>query len=89
MTRRDFIEDSAVGGVAFVACGLQSGVGGAQAQTRRGLQFAPAHTSFAAERERQLDALGDLIDHLDTERLTALIEHGVPAGLPDLRLERC
>ena len=35
MTRRDFIEDTAVRGVAFVACGLQGGVGGAQAQTRR------------------------------------------------------
>jgi aminocarboxymuconate-semialdehyde decarboxylase len=35
MTRRDFVEDTAVGGIAFVACGLQGGVGGAQAQTRR------------------------------------------------------
>src|SRR5258705_11744716 len=35
MTRRGFIEDTAVGGIAFVACGLQGGVGGAQAQTRR------------------------------------------------------
>ena len=35
MTRRDFIEDTAVRGVVFVACGLQGGVGGAQAQTRR------------------------------------------------------
>jgi len=35
MTRRGFIEDTAVGGIAFVACGLQGGVGGAQTQTRR------------------------------------------------------
>jgi adenosylcobyric acid synthase len=56
---------------------------------RRGLRFEPAQTSFAAERERQLDALGDLIDHLDTDRVRALIEQGVPAGLPDLVLERC
>ena len=35
MTRRGFMEDTAVGGIAFVACGLQGGVGGAQAQTRR------------------------------------------------------
>ena len=35
MTRRGFLEDTAVGGIAFVACGLQGGVGGAQAQTRR------------------------------------------------------
>jgi len=35
MTRRDFIEDTAVSGIGFVACGLEGGVGGAQAQTRR------------------------------------------------------
>jgi aminocarboxymuconate-semialdehyde decarboxylase len=35
MTRRDFMEDTAVGGIAFVGCGLQGGAGGAQAQTRR------------------------------------------------------
>ena len=35
MTRRDFIEDTTVAGVTFVACGLQGGVGGAQAQPRR------------------------------------------------------
>jgi adenosylcobyric acid synthase len=48
-----------------------------------------ATVSFAAEREKQLDALGDLIaDHIDTDRLTALIEGGVPTDLPDLLLER-
>ena len=35
MTRRDFREDTPVSGIAFVACGLEGGVGGAQAQTRR------------------------------------------------------
>jgi len=35
MARRDFIEETAVSGIAFVACGLEGGVGGAQAQTRR------------------------------------------------------
>jgi aminocarboxymuconate-semialdehyde decarboxylase len=37
MTRREFIGDTAcaVGDIAFVACGLQAGVGGAQAQPRR------------------------------------------------------
>ena len=35
MMRRDFMEDTAVGGIVFVACGLQGGVGGAQTQTRR------------------------------------------------------
>jgi adenosylcobyric acid synthase len=39
--------------------------------------------SFQAERERQLDALGDLIaGHLDTGALLLLIECGAPAGLP-------
>ena len=39
--------------------------------------------SFGAERERQLDALGDLIgDHLDTAALLRLIEDGVPADVP-------
>jgi aminocarboxymuconate-semialdehyde decarboxylase len=37
MTRREFIDDTAgaVAGIAFVACGLQAGVGGALAQPRR------------------------------------------------------
>ena len=56
---------------------------------RRGLPFVPAPAvSFTAERERQLDALGDLVEqHLDTDRLRALIERGAPPGLPDLLLE--
>ena len=56
---------------------------------RRGLPFSPApDVRFAAERERQLDALADLVEHhIDTDRLAALIEDGVPAGLPDLLLE--
>ncbi len=55
----------------------------------RGLDFVPApDVSFAAERERQLDRLGDLVaEHLDTERLRELIELGVPTDLPDLLLE--
>jgi adenosylcobyric acid synthase len=60
---------------------------------RRGIDFAPApDVDFAAERERQLDRLGDLVErHLDTSALTDLIEHGVPDRLPELRLEgiRC
>ncbi len=57
---------------------------------RRALDFQPASgVDFAAERERQLDALGDLVeDHLDTQHLLTLIERGVPADLPDLLLER-
>jgi adenosylcobyric acid synthase len=54
----------------------------------RGRRFAPGTTPFAAAREARLDALGDLVaDHLDTARLAALIQAGVPAGLPTLRTE--
>src|SRR5881397_1146744 len=35
MTRRDFIEDTSVGGLAFVACSISGGSGGVEAQTRR------------------------------------------------------
>jgi adenosylcobyric acid synthase len=57
---------------------------------RRGLDFVPApDVCFAAERERQLDVLGDLVEqHLDTDRLAALIERGAASDLPDLLLER-
>ena len=48
-----------------------------------GRGFIPAGVSFQAERERQLDALGDLIgQHLDTAALLRLIEGGAPPGLP-------
>jgi len=51
---------------------------------RRG--FVPAEgTVFAARRERALDLLGDLVEeHLDTDALWRLIEHGAPADLPVL-----
>jgi adenosylcobyric acid synthase len=56
----------------------------------RAIDFVPSPgVRFAAERERQLDALGDLVEqHLDSRRLCALIERGVPTDLPDLLLER-
>jgi adenosylcobyric acid synthase len=48
-----------------------------------GRRYVPSAVSFAAERERQLDALGDLIaDHLDTRALWRLIEDGAPAAPP-------
>ena len=51
--------------------------------TANGRSFTPAPMSFQAERERQLDALGDLIgQHLDTRALLRLIEGGAPPGLP-------
>jgi len=54
----------------------------------RGRRFVPGTTSFAQAREARLDVLGDLIaEHLDTARLTALIEQGVPADLPTIATE--
>ncbi len=54
----------------------------------RGRRFEPGTGSFAAARERRLDVLGDLVqDHLDTVRVEALIEGGVPAGLPTVQTE--
>lgn len=48
-----------------------------------GKRFVSSGASFAAERERQLDALGDLIgEHLDTAAMLKLIHHGAAAGLP-------
>src|ERR1700682_2486713 len=35
MTRREFVEDAAVAGLAFVACSIQGGSGGVEAQPRR------------------------------------------------------
>jgi adenosylcobyric acid synthase len=44
---------------------------------------ADASVSFAVEREKQLDRLGDAIEEfVDTERLMRLIEGGAPVGLP-------
>jgi adenosylcobyric acid synthase len=56
---------------------------------RRAIPFTPATIDFHAEREHQLDRLGDLIEeHLDTDLLLSLIERGAPKDLPDLLLER-
>ena len=54
----------------------------------RGRRFLAGTVSFAAAREARLDVLGDLVeDHLDTDRLGALIEGGVPADLPSIATE--
>jgi len=46
-------------------------------------RFEPGTEPFAARRSERLDVVGDLIaDHLDTGRLTALIERGAPTDLP-------
>jgi adenosylcobyric acid synthase len=51
-----------------------------------GIDFVPdPGTSFAAEREKQLDALGDAVEaYVDTDALWRLIEEGPTAGLPGL-----
>jgi adenosylcobyric acid synthase len=54
----------------------------------RGRRFVAGTVSFAAAREARLDVLGTLVeDHLDTDRLSALIEGGVPADLPNIATE--
>jgi adenosylcobyric acid synthase len=54
----------------------------------RGRRFVPGTGSFADAREARLDVLGDLVEtHLDTKRLAALIEGGVPADLPSIATE--
>ena len=59
----------------------------AEVARRAGRDFAPApDTSFAAARQAQFDALADAVEeHLDTDALLRLIEHGPPPGLPTLR----
>jgi adenosylcobyric acid synthase len=55
---------------------------------QRGRRFVPGREPFAAARAARLDALGDLIaGHLDTARLRALIDGGVPADLPTVATE--
>jgi adenosylcobyric acid synthase len=54
----------------------------------RGRRFVAGTTPFAAVRDARLDALGDLVaEHLDTARLAALIEGGVPSDLPTVATE--
>ncbi len=51
----------------------------------RGRRWIPGSASFASVRERHLDRLGDLVEeHLDTDALSRLIEHGAPTGLREL-----
>jgi adenosylcobyric acid synthase len=54
----------------------------------RGRRWVPGAQAFATVREGRLDVLGDLIaDHLDTARLTALIEDGASPDLPTIATE--
>jgi adenosylcobyric acid synthase len=58
----------------------------ARVAAARGRRFVAGAEPFATVRERGLDAIGAMVaEHLDTARLTALIEGGPPAGLPVLR----
>ncbi len=48
-----------------------------------GRDWEPGTRSFEDARQARLDVLGDLVaDHLDTEAVVRLLEHGAPAGLP-------
>jgi adenosylcobyric acid synthase len=48
-----------------------------------GRDWVPGHRSFEAVRQERLDRLGDLVaDHLDTDAVLRLLEHGAPSGLP-------
>jgi adenosylcobyric acid synthase len=60
----------------------------ARVAAARGRRFVPGSTPFAAAREERHDALGDLVaNHMDTERLAALIEGGAPSDLPTIETE--
>ena len=60
----------------------------ARVAAARGRRFVPGTNPFAAAREQRHDALGDLIgDHVDTDRLVALIEGGAPSDLPTIETE--
>jgi adenosylcobyric acid synthase len=55
----------------------------AEVAAASGRDWQPGTVSFAQVRQTRLDALGDLVaDHLDTDAVLRLIEHGAPAGLP-------
>ena len=50
-----------------------------------GAAYEPGDVSFAEQRERRLDLLGDLAEeHLDLDALLDLATAGAPAGMPAL-----
>jgi adenosylcobyric acid synthase len=54
----------------------------------RGRALTPGSHSFAALRERRLDALGDLVErHLDGDAVLDLLAAGAPAELPAIDAE--
>jgi adenosylcobyric acid synthase len=59
-----------------------------QVAVARGRTFVPGTGSFAAQRERRLDVLGDLVEqHIDTDAVLALLASGAPPDLPSIRAE--
>jgi adenosylcobyric acid synthase len=60
----------------------------ARVAAARDRRFVPGTTAFADARAARHEALGDLVaDHVDTERLRALIAGGAPSGLPTIETE--
>ncbi len=57
----------------------------AEVAAAAGVAYEPSDVSFAEQRERRLDLLGDLAEeHLDLDALLALAREGAPAGMPAL-----
>ena len=57
----------------------------AEVAAAAGVAYEPSDVSFAEQRERRLDLLGDLAEeHLDLDALLALAREGAPAGMPVL-----
>ncbi|HWH30676.1 MAG TPA: cobyric acid synthase [Mycobacteriales bacterium] len=55
----------------------------AEVAAAAGRDWRPGRVPFESVRQARLDALGDLVaDHLDTDAVLRLLEHGAPAGLP-------
>jgi adenosylcobyric acid synthase len=57
----------------------------AEVAAAAGTAYEPSDVSFAEQRERRLDLLGDLAEeHLDLDALLSLAREGAPTGLPSL-----
>ena len=57
----------------------------AEVAAAAGVAYEPSDVSFAEQRERRLDLLGDLAEeHLDLDALLSLAREGAPAGMPVL-----
>ncbi len=57
----------------------------AEVAAAAGVAYEPSDVSFAEQRERRLDLLGDLAEeHLDLDALLSLAREGAPGGMPVL-----